>query len=84
MKIKSVSESDILISNNKSERVCAKINVKNRSKPSIKIDAGWYKRVRIFYENRQPKRVKICYKRRKIERATRKFIFCVKGASHEK
>ena len=39
MKIKSVSESDILISNNKSERVCAKINVKNRSELSVKIDA---------------------------------------------
>ena len=84
MKIKSVSESDILISNNKSERVCVKIKVKNRRKPSIKIDEGWYKSARNFYENRQPKRVKICYKRRKIERATRNFKFCVKGASHEK
>ena len=39
MKIKSVSESDILIGNNKSERVYCKINVKNRSELSVKIDA---------------------------------------------
>ena len=69
MKIKSVSESYILIKNNKSERVenfnqpnnvervCCKINVKNRSEPSIKIDAGWYQRVGISDKNRQPKRV---------------------------
>ena len=42
---------------NQSEFV-AKINVKDSSELSVKIDAGWYKRVRIFYENRQPKRVR--------------------------
>ena len=47
MKIKSVSESDILISTINQNELIAKINVKNRSEPSIKIDAGWYQRVGI-------------------------------------
>ena len=62
MKIKSVSELDILISTINQNEFIAKINVKNRSEPSIKIDAGWYQRVRNFYENRQPKRVGWLYK----------------------
>ena len=62
MKIKSVSESYILISLINHNEFVAKINVKNRSEPSIKIYAGWYQRVRNFYENGQPKRVRNVYK----------------------
>ena len=56
MKIKSVSESDILIKIINQNEFVAKINVKNSSEPSIKIYAGWYQRVRNFYKNRQLKR----------------------------
>ena len=62
MKIKSVSESYILIRLINQNEFVAKINVKNRSEPSIKIDAGWYKRVWNFYENGQQKRVSDVYK----------------------